>query len=90
MQSVDVLVKGRGAVGSCLALSLAAQGLTVGLTGAAEPARVDDVRTYALNAASVALLTELKVWASLPPDAVCPVYDMVVCGDASGNQTAGR
>ena len=84
MQSLDVLVKGRGAVGSSLALSLAAQGLSVGLAGAPEVARADDVRTYALNAASVALLTDLKVWDGLPADAICPVYDMVVCGDAAG------
>lgn len=90
MQSVDVLVRGRGAVGSSLALSLAAQGLSVGMTGRPEPARPDDVRAYALNAASVALLTELKIWASLPADAVCPVYDMVVCGDAAGSQPGGR
>jgi 2-polyprenyl-6-methoxyphenol hydroxylase-like FAD-dependent oxidoreductase len=90
MQSVDVLVKGRGAVGSCLALSLAAQGLTVGMAGAPEAARADDVRTYALNAASVGLLTELKIWDSLPADAVCPVYDMVVCGDIAADQPAGR
>lgn len=90
MQSVDVLVKGRGAVGSSLALSLAAQGLTVGLASAAETARPDDVRTYALNAASIALLTELKVWDSLPADAVCPVYDMLVCGDTVADQPAGR
>ncbi|MFG6464936.1 FAD-dependent monooxygenase [Roseateles sp. DXS20W] len=90
MQSVDVLVKGRGAVGSSLALSLAAQGLTVGMAGSPEPARAGDVRTYALNAASVALLTELKVWDSLPAHAVSPVYDMVVQGDATGEQAAGR
>lgn len=90
MHSVDVLVKGRGAVGSSLALSLAAQGLSVGMADAPEPPRAGDIRTYALNAASVALLTELKVWDSLPPDAVCPVYDMVVCGDASDAQPAGR
>ena len=90
MQSVDVLVKGRGAVGSSLALSLAAQGLSVGMADPAEAPRTDDVRTYALNAASVALLTELKIWDSLPPDAVSPVYDMIVCGDAASDQPAGR
>ncbi len=90
MQSVDVLVRGRGAVGSSLALSLAAQGLSVGMTGVPEASRADDVRAYALNAASVALLTELKVWGSLPPDVVSPVYDMVVSGDAAANQEAGR
>lgn len=90
MQSVDVLVRGRGAVGSSLALSLAAQGLTVGMAGAPEPGRAGDVRTYALNAASVALLTELKVWDGLPDGVVCPVYDMVVCGDASEGEPGGR
>jgi 2-polyprenyl-6-methoxyphenol hydroxylase-like FAD-dependent oxidoreductase len=90
MQSVDVLVRGRGAVGSSLALSLAAQGLSVGMAGTPEATRADDVRTYALNAASVALLTELKIWDSLPADAVSPVYDMVICGDAADEQPAGR
>lgn len=90
MQSVDVLVRGRGAVGSSLALSLASQGLAVGMTGAPETPRPDDVRTYALNAASVALLSELKVWDSLPADAVSPVYDMIVSGDTVADQPAGR
>lgn len=90
MQDIDVLVKGRGAVGSSLALSLAAQGLSVGMAEPPEAPRADDVRTYALNAASVALLSELKVWDSLPPDAVSPVYDMVVNGDAGSDQPAGR
>ena len=90
MQSVDVLVKGRGAVGSSLALSLAAQGLTVGMAGRPEAARDGDVRTYALSAASVALLTDLKIWASLPADAISPVYDMVVSGDAEADQPGGR
>ncbi|HSW27684.1 MAG TPA: FAD-dependent monooxygenase, partial [Burkholderiaceae bacterium] len=41
-----------------------------------------DVRAYALNAASRRLLQRLKVWEALPVDAVTPVYDMQVRGDA--------
>ena len=88
MRQVDVCVRGAGAVGSCLALALSRQGLSVALqdTGprSAVPAR-QDVRTYALNAASVELLRELKVWDALPADARCPVYDMHVEGDAAGS-----
>ncbi|MFG6468658.1 FAD-dependent monooxygenase [Roseateles sp. BYS87W] len=90
MQSVDVLIKGRGAVGSCLALRLAAQGLRVGLTGGEAPPRADDVRTYALNAASVALLRDLKVWDALPADAATPVFDMVIHGDGEAKRAPGR
>jgi ubiquinone biosynthesis UbiH/UbiF/VisC/COQ6 family hydroxylase len=43
------------------------------------------LRTYALNAASVQLLRELKVWEALPADARCAVYDMHVEGDAAGS-----
>ena len=46
----------------------------------------DDVRAYALNAASIALLERLKVWAALPADATTPVHDMVVAGDAPRGQ----
>ena len=86
MKRVDVCVRGAGAVGSCLALALSRQGLAVALQAPARaaPAR-QDVRTYALNAASVALLRELKVWDALPADARCPVYDMHVEGDAAGS-----
>jgi len=48
---------------------------------APDPAR-PDVRAYALNAASRRLLQRLKVWDALPTDAVTPVYDMQVRGDA--------
>ena len=85
MKRVDVCVRGAGAVGSCLALALARQGLSVALQGAAaKPAR-EDVRTYALNGASVQLLRELKVWEALPADARTAVYDMHVEGDAAGS-----
>lgn len=85
MKQFDVLVRGAGVVGQCLALSLARLGLQVGLRPdaprAGEPV---DVRAYALNAASVALLKSLKVWDALPAGAATPVYDMHVCGDVPG------
>ncbi|MBX3607538.1 MAG: FAD-dependent monooxygenase [Piscinibacter sp.] len=83
MKQVDVLVRGAGIVGQCLALSLARSGLQVALQP--DPARPDappDVRAYALNAASVNLLRGLKVWDGLPAHAATPVYDMHVQGDA--------
>jgi 2-polyprenyl-6-methoxyphenol hydroxylase-like FAD-dependent oxidoreductase len=85
MVEADVCVRGAGAVAGCLALALSRQGLSVVLqddapTAAAGP----DIRAYALNAQSVDLLRGLKVWDALPADAVCPVYDMHVEGDAVG------
>ena len=83
MKRFDVQVLGAGIVGQSLALALARAGLTVALRP--EPARTGaaaDVRAYALNAASVALLRSLKVWDSLPPHAATPVLDMHVQGDA--------
>jgi len=86
MQTYDVLVRGNGCVGRALALALGAQGLRVALLGLPSPAAAEDVRTYALNAASVALLKELKVWDSLAADAVTPVFDMEVRGDQVGSR----
>ncbi len=88
MERVDVCVRGAGAVGSCLALALSRQGLSVALQDTAPAAAAQaaaDVRTYALNASSVDLLRELKVWEALPADARCAVYDMHVEGDAAGS-----
>ena len=90
MKQVDVLVRGSGIVGQCLALALSRLGLQVALQG--ETARPDapaDVRAYALNAASVALLRSLKVWDGLPACAATPVYDMHVEGDAAQDHPAG-
>ena len=86
MASHDVCIRGLGPVGLSLALALARQGLRVAVVGAgagtpAVPA-MPDVRTYALNAASRRLLTELRVWDALPADAVTAVDDMQVLGDA--------
>jgi len=85
MKTFDVLVRGAGIVGRSLALSLARQGLQVALR--ADPVRREgppDIRAYALNAGSVALLQSLKVWDALPAQAATPVHDMHIEGDASG------
>lgn len=85
MKHFDVHVRGAGIVGSALALALSRQGLSVALSGATSATqRTQDVRAYALNAASVAELDALKVWSALPADAHTPVYDMRVEGDAGG------
>ncbi len=84
----DVEVRGAGAVGAALALSLSRLGLAVRLVGAAAPPRAaGDVRAYALNPASVALLRSLRVWDALPADARTPVREMAVHGDAPGRTT---
>ena len=84
MKPFDIQVRGSGIVGSAAALALSRQGLAVALPTAkpSAVARAEDVRAYALNAASVALLDSLKVWAALPADARTAVYDMRVEGDA--------
>lgn len=87
-QAPRVVVRGDGLVAAAAALALARLGLSVQLQGmspqkalasAGEPQ--DDVRTYALNAASRALLQQLKVWDALPTHAVCAVLDMHIQGD---------
>ncbi|MBI5259556.1 MAG: FAD-dependent monooxygenase [Burkholderiales bacterium] len=82
MESVDVCIRGSGAVAFSLALALSRQGLRVALPVVLPPSAEPDVRAYALNAASRALLADLRVWDALPADAVTPVYDMHVQGDA--------
>ena len=88
MSKIDVRIHGSGIVGRALALKLARQGLDVGIDARpAAPAGGEqraDVRAYALNAASVELLRELKVWDGMAPDARTPVYDMRIAGDGQG------
>ncbi len=86
MQGIDVCVRGRGAVAQAMALALCSQGLRVALAAGAPPTAnaENDVRAFALNAASRELLVRLKVWDALAEDAVCPVLDMQVAGDAPG------
>jgi 2-polyprenyl-6-methoxyphenol hydroxylase-like FAD-dependent oxidoreductase len=86
MESADVAIRGSGAVALSLALALSRQGLRVALPRVPPLPSAEDVRAYALNAASRQLLQDLKVWDALPADAVTPVYDMDVAGDAEGGR----
>ncbi len=84
MSTYDVCVRGSGCVALAAALALGRRGLRVAMPPAASrhaPQR-EDVRAYALNAASVALLESLKVWDALPADARTAVHAIRVEGDA--------
>lgn len=87
-QTFDVCIRGAGVVGRTLALLLARERLRVALVAgapAAPTAAQPDVRAYALNAASRALLESVRSW----PDAVhaTPVRHMQVFGDQDGMVT---
>jgi 2-polyprenyl-6-methoxyphenol hydroxylase-like FAD-dependent oxidoreductase len=86
MTTYDVLVRGSGIVGKSLALSLARQGLRIALLMDADDLKRPDVRAFAMNAASVALLRGLKVWNALPADATTAVHDMHIEGDAANSR----
>ncbi len=79
--SCDVLVAGGGLIGASAALALSRRGLKVALVDRGEPPVTRgqlgfDVRTVAVNPASVALLTELDVWRSFTP---CPFKSVYAC-----------
>ena len=78
----EVCIRGAGIVGRTLALLLARERVRVALVAPAETGELLDVRAYALNAASKALLESLRAW----PDAasVTPVRHMTVHGDDGG------
>ena len=84
MQTFDIAVHGSGAVALAAALALARQGLRIGLHVDAVDATRADLRAFALNAQSAALLQQLKVWDALAGGAKTPVYDMHIEGDVPG------
>ncbi|WP_374592042.1 FAD-dependent monooxygenase [Aquabacterium sp.] len=88
----DICIRGSGAVGRALALALSSQGWRVAIVGAQRPrlapggaTAATDLRAYALNARSVALLQQLKVWDAVQRADAARVVEMRVFGDASGH-----
>ena len=82
-QPLDICIRGGGIVGQTLALLLARARLRVGLvTQAAPRGEAPDVRAYALNAQSKALLNSLRCWPE--PQHATEVLSMQVKGDAGG------
>ncbi len=82
-QHLDICIRGGGIVGHTLALLLARDRLRIGLYAPPPPASTEpDVRVYALNAKSKALLESVRCW----PDAshATEVTAMQVMGDAGG------
>jgi 2-polyprenyl-6-methoxyphenol hydroxylase-like FAD-dependent oxidoreductase len=80
--SPEVCIRGAGIVGRTLALLLARERIRVALVAPAPAAAHEDVRAYALNAASRTLLQSLRAW----PEAAhaTPVREMRVNGDEGG------
>lgn len=81
----DICVSGSGAVARVLALLLSGQGWRVAWACQAEPApsASPEVRAYALNARSIALLQRLRIWSQLKAFAT-PVHEMHIQGDDGG------
>lgn len=83
--SLDVCIRGGGIVGRTLALLLARERLRVGLVDMPAAAGKVDVRAYALNHASRALLESVRCWPEAP--AATPVRRMQVRGDGDSELT---
>ncbi len=82
----DLVIVGGGLAGASLAVALRASRLRIAVVESRPPQRAAgwDARVYAISPANAAFLRELGVWQHLDAARVCPVHDMVVCGDAGG------
>jgi 2-polyprenyl-6-methoxyphenol hydroxylase-like FAD-dependent oxidoreductase len=81
----DICIRGAGVVGKVLALLLARARISVGLVMPAPNAQSkEDIRCFALNAASRQLLQTLRVW----PELASAVQHMRVMGDAQSGKAA--
>ena len=79
--TVDVAVAGGGLIGAAAAIALAQRNLSVALIDRAEPPITRgnlgfDIRTVAVNPASVELLESIRAWQSFAP---CPFAAVHVC-----------
>lgn len=85
--AIDVCIRGAGVVGKTLALLLARRRIRVGLVQSPHPADAQgDIRAFALNAASRAVLTDLRAW----PQQACAVQHIRVQGDRDDSQPSGN
>ena len=87
----DIIIVGAGLAGLSLTLALSAQRRSVLLVDA-KPAPVIpaaapdyDQRIYAISPAGAAWLREVRVWQTLDPARMTPVYDMRIHGDAEAS-----
>ncbi|NJM39361.1 MAG: ubiquinone biosynthesis protein UbiH [Anaerolineae bacterium] len=81
----DICIRGAGVVGKVLALLLARTRVGVTLVMPKSPAALtEDIRSYALNAASRQLLQSLRVW----PEQASAVQQMCVMGDDRSGKAA--
>jgi len=93
----DVAIIGAGLCGMSLALALAGAGRRVAVVDAREARLAGrlpidapfDTRIYAISPASADWLAQSRVWGSLDPARVAPVYDMQVFGDDARMSAAG-
>ena len=81
-QSFDICIRGTGVVGRAAALLLARAGLRVALVAPGAGHGGQDVRAYALNAASRGLLESVRAWPEAPH--VTAVQRMQVWADEGG------
>ncbi len=83
-KSYDICIRGAGIVGRTLALLLARERFSVALVNDPSTSGTGhaDIRAYALNAASHALLDSLRCWPE--PEHATAVLHMHVCGDRGG------
>lgn len=86
--SFDIYVIGGGAIGKASALALAQAGHQVALLSPDAPASTVtdqwDLRVYALNHGTHALLSSLKVWQAMDASRIAPVDAMAIHGDDAG------